>query len=186
MILPVSPCHVWQLDFKRMQKMLRALYVLMDMSHGIVPVAQPEGILPIAGADIASGRTQSLHAYSICGQPRIRLSLPSSRAGADNVDKSVWKFVLNFLQKDEINVGLARLYCDAVGWDLGAMCGDERDPRTFLRQELARLKDRFHRLTGQHFDQLVDEDVSNQAQLQRAADIRKQVGHRSLGIKASR
>lgn len=52
---------------------------------------------------------------------------------------------------------------------------DSRDPRGFLTGELSRLKDRFHRLTGQFYDQLLQEDVSNQGPQNMATDIRKHV-----------
>lgn len=45
----VSVCVSVQLNFKKMQCLLWALYCLMDMHHDLLPVQEPKGVLPIAG-----------------------------------------------------------------------------------------------------------------------------------------
>lgn len=42
-------CVSVQLNFKKMQCLLWALYCLMDMHHDLLPVQEPKGVLPIAG-----------------------------------------------------------------------------------------------------------------------------------------
>eukprot|EP00624_Nannochloropsis_granulata_P003432 evm.model.NODE_27316_length_40306_cov_21.155485.8 len=81
-----------------------------------------------------------------------------------NVDQSVFKFVLNYSQNDDLNLGLARLYCEPEGWDLRPMLSPARDPKDFLTHELARLEARFRRLTGLDYRRVMDEDVAATAQ----------------------
>ncbi|TFJ82599.1 hypothetical protein NSK_006025 [Nannochloropsis salina CCMP1776] len=82
--------------------------------------------------------------------------LPSS----GDLDQKVFKFVLNYSQNDDLNLGLARLYCEAEGWDLRLMLRPSRDPKNFLTKEMARLERRFQRLTGLDYRRVMDEDLT--------------------------
>jgi hypothetical protein len=124
-----------------------------DQAASLLP--QPpllQGSGPLAAAPTETG--------DALPPPSPRGVLPS----AGNVDQSVFKFVLNYSQNDDLNLGLARLYCEPEGWDLRPMLSPARDPRVFLTRELARLEARFQRLTGLDYRRVMDEDVAATAQ----------------------
>lgn len=109
-------------------------------------------------------------------------AFPSSTTGIlpcqGNVDKDLWMFVLNMTQREEINIGMARLYCDPVGWNFNTMALDDaRDPTSYVAREVIRLKDKFLSLTGKRFDETVAEDLHQQSRIVRSSDLRRQVGN---------
>jgi len=136
-----------ELDLARIQQITWALYVQMEQVYRVGPVV---GVDTLKTAGI----------------------LPCQ----GDVDKDAIKFVLNFTQREEINIGSARLYCDPVGWNFNSMIAStDRDPTSFVIEEMFKLKSKFFALTGKRFDETVAEDLSNHKWSVRSADIRRQV-----------
>lgn len=67
--------------------------------------------------------------------------------------------------RDEINLGIARLYCSPEGWDFRLALLPERDPRAFLLSEVDRLSRRFEQLTDLAFQPTI---AADQMQIQAA------------------